>query len=84
MAEDKDTSDAGDAAPEESTTASQHLRLPEPVRDVAIRLMDAADQTAAWLEDTVRGMWRAPEVGDVEDADQAAADEEELDSDEES
>jgi len=68
---DKQTEKAEDAsenADESADSSEMSFEIPQSLRDAAVRIMDAADDVADWIEDGIGKIWSRSTSDDVEEA----------------
>ena len=69
--EQTDKAESTDEASEDSSTATEmHFEFSQTIHDAALRIMDAADNVADWLEDGISKIWStsSSDADDVEEA----------------
>ncbi len=52
---------------ESSESTGAQFEFPQSIRDAALRIMDAADDVADWLEDGISKVWSRSTGDDVEE-----------------
>ncbi len=60
--------DTGGRSEESAASTDQTFEIPQSLRDAAVRIMDAADDVADWIEDGISKIWSRSTDADVEEA----------------
>jgi len=60
--------DTGEKADESAASTEMNFEIPQSLRDAALRIMDAADELADWIEDGISKVWCRSTSDDVEEA----------------
>jgi len=60
--------DTGEKADESAASTEMNFEIPQSLRDAALRIVDAADELADWIEDGISKVWCRSTSDDVEEA----------------
>ncbi len=60
--------DTGEKSDESAASTEISFEIPQSLRDAAVRIMDAADDVADWIEDGFNKIWSRSTSDDVEEA----------------
>ncbi len=62
------TEDTSGQTEESAASTEMNFEIPQSLRDAAVRIMDAADDVADWIEDGISKIWSRSTDADVEEA----------------
>ncbi len=62
------TEDTSEKSDESAASTEMNFEIPQSLRDAAVRIMDAADDVADWIEDGISKIWSRSTSDDVEEA----------------